>query len=63
MACLAISLQPVNGPDILLQTRSWFPVSRAIAAVSAFCLARGKQQPASLDAIGDDPLAAGSCTA
>jgi len=68
MACLAISLQPVNGPDILLQTRSWFPVSRALAAVSAFRLARlhlarGKQQPAlqtSLDAIGDDPLAAGS---
>ncbi|XP_006659241.1 uncharacterized protein LOC102703601 [Oryza brachyantha] len=75
MACLAISLQPVNGPDILLQTRSWFPVSRALAAVSAFRLARlhlarGKQQlqqsassaaaAASLDAIGDDPLAAGS---
>ena len=69
MACLAISLQPVNGPDILLQTRSWFPVSRALAAVSAFRLARlhlarGKQQPASastsLDTIGDDPLAAGS---
>ena len=74
MACLAISLQPVNGPDILLQTRSWFPVSRALAAVSAFRLARlhlarGKQQSAaaaassssaSLDAIGDDPLAAGS---
>ncbi|CAM0911341.1 unnamed protein product [Alopecurus aequalis] len=72
MACLAISLQPVNGPDILLQTRSWFPVSRALAAVSAFRLARlhlarGKQQTASastsqtsLDAIGDDPLAAGS---
>jgi hypothetical protein len=68
MACLAISLQPVNGPDILLQTRSWFPVSRALAAVSAFRLARlhlarGKQQSAaaaSLDAIGDDPLAASS---
>ncbi|KAF6998315.1 hypothetical protein CFC21_014440 [Triticum aestivum] len=70
MACLAISLQPVNGPDILLQTRSWFPVSRALAAVSAFrlarlSLARGKQHPsssssASLDAIGDDPLATGS---
>ncbi|TVU42131.1 hypothetical protein EJB05_08522, partial [Eragrostis curvula] len=71
MACLAISLQPVNGPDILLQTRSWFPVSRALAAVSAFRLARlhlarGKQSAsaaaasASLDAIGDDPLAASS---
>ncbi|XP_062191953.1 uncharacterized protein LOC133895557 [Phragmites australis] len=72
MACLAISLQPVNGPDILLQTRSWFPVSRALAAVSTFRLARlhlarGKQTPqspagssASLDAIGDDPLAAAS---
>ncbi|KAL6662072.1 hypothetical protein ACP70R_001456 [Stipagrostis hirtigluma subsp. patula] len=69
MACLAISLQPVNGPDILLQTRSWFPVSRALAAVSAFRLARlhlargNQQQPpaaASLDAIGDDPLAASS---
>ncbi|KAF2918783.1 hypothetical protein DAI22_08g082300 [Oryza sativa Japonica Group] len=76
MACLAISLQPVNGPDILLQTRSWFPVSRALAAVSSFRLARlhlarGKQQQlsssssaaaaaATLEAIGDDPLAAGS---
>ncbi|XP_010688483.2 uncharacterized protein LOC104902407 [Beta vulgaris subsp. vulgaris] len=36
MSCLALSLQPVNGPDILLQTREWFPPSRALVAVSAF---------------------------
>lgn len=36
MSCLAISLQPVNGSDILLQTREWFPPTRALAALSAF---------------------------
>ncbi|KAK2646311.1 hypothetical protein Ddye_021506 [Dipteronia dyeriana] len=36
MACLALSLQPVNGSDILLQTREWFPPTRALAALSAF---------------------------
>ncbi|KNA06283.1 hypothetical protein SOVF_182590 [Spinacia oleracea] len=36
MSCLALSLQPVNGPDILLQTREWFPPARALVAVSAF---------------------------
>ncbi|CAL9115554.1 unnamed protein product [Musa textilis] len=36
MACLALSLQPANGPDILLQSREWFPPARALAAVSAF---------------------------
>nr|CAD1840261.1 unnamed protein product [Ananas comosus var. bracteatus] len=36
MACLALSLQPTNGTDILLQTREWFPPSRALAALSAF---------------------------
>lgn len=36
MACLALSLQPANGSDILLQTREWFPPARALAALSAF---------------------------
>ncbi|KAL5836381.1 hypothetical protein ACOSQ4_015878 [Xanthoceras sorbifolium] len=36
MSCLALSLQPVNGSDILLQTREWFPPTRALAALSAF---------------------------
>ncbi|CAN4109089.1 unnamed protein product [Withania somnifera] len=36
MSCLALSLQPTNGPDILLQTREWFPPSRALMALSAF---------------------------
>ncbi|KAL2464378.1 hypothetical protein Fot_52334 [Forsythia ovata] len=36
MSCLALSLQPTNGPDVLLQTREWFPPSRALMAVSSF---------------------------
>ncbi|KAI6680782.1 hypothetical protein NL676_034663 [Syzygium grande] len=36
MSCLALSLQPVNGSDILLQTREWFPPARALVALSAF---------------------------
>lgn len=36
MSCLAISLQPNNGSDILLQTREWFPPARALVALSAF---------------------------
>ncbi|KAM7249665.1 hypothetical protein ACFE04_019864 [Oxalis oulophora] len=36
MSCLALSLQPVTGSDILLQTREWFPPARALAALSAF---------------------------
>lgn len=40
MACLALSLQPANGPDILLQTREWFPPARALAALSSFRLTR-----------------------
>ncbi|KAM7268563.1 hypothetical protein ACFE04_010729 [Oxalis oulophora] len=36
MSCLALSLQPTNGSDILLQTREWFPPARALAALSAF---------------------------
>ncbi|XP_019177974.1 PREDICTED: uncharacterized protein LOC109173154 [Ipomoea nil] len=73
MSCLGLSLQPTNGPDILLQTREWFPPSRALMALSAFRqtrLAFSKHaQPASAmsspdpthsDALGDDPLAASS---
>ncbi|MCO5578924.1 hypothetical protein L7F22_032774 [Adiantum nelumboides] len=36
MACLALSLQPVNGPDLLLQTREWFPPARGLLASSKF---------------------------
>ncbi|KAG6589709.1 hypothetical protein SDJN03_15132, partial [Cucurbita argyrosperma subsp. sororia] len=36
MSCLALALQPANGPDILLQTREWFPPPRALVALSAF---------------------------
>ncbi|GMH23266.1 hypothetical protein Nepgr_025109 [Nepenthes gracilis] len=69
MSCLALSLQPTNGPDILLQTREWFPPARALVALSGFrqtrlAFASGKHQ-SSDDAgdaalVGDDPLAASS---
>ncbi|KMZ66570.1 hypothetical protein ZOSMA_294G00220 [Zostera marina] len=36
MSCLALSLQPSDGSDILLQTREWFPPARALVALSAF---------------------------
>ncbi|XP_050218492.1 uncharacterized protein LOC126669157 [Mercurialis annua] len=36
MSCLALSLQPANGSDILLQTREWFPPARALVATSSF---------------------------
>ena len=36
MSCLALFLQPANGPNILLQTREWFPPSCALSALSAF---------------------------
>ncbi|XP_010913657.1 uncharacterized protein [Elaeis guineensis] len=36
MACLALSLQPANGADVLLQTLEWFPPARALAALAAF---------------------------
>ncbi|KAI3446644.1 hypothetical protein Pfo_003309 [Paulownia fortunei] len=74
MSCLALSLQPTNGPDILLQTREWFPPSRALMALSAFretrlSFAKTHLQSAasnniasdpSSDSLGDDPLAASS---
>uniref|UniRef100_A0A803QA22 MHD domain-containing protein n=1 Tax=Cannabis sativa TaxID=3483 RepID=A0A803QA22_CANSA len=50
MSCLALSLQPANGSDILLQTREWFPPARALFTDS----------DPSVDSIGDDPLAASS---
>ncbi|GMN52065.1 hypothetical protein TIFTF001_021204 [Ficus carica] len=75
MSCLALSLQPSNGSDILLQTREWFPPTRALVALSAFRQTRlafaaakhhqthhhqhSDSDPA-VDSIGDDPLAAGS---
>ncbi|XP_055807403.1 uncharacterized protein LOC129876105 [Solanum dulcamara] len=72
MSCLALSLQPTNGPDILLQTREWFPPSRALMALSAFrqtrlAFSKQPQQPTSDSSpsdpsmsLGDDPLAASS---
>ncbi|KAL3623887.1 hypothetical protein CASFOL_032703 [Castilleja foliolosa] len=75
MSCLALALQPANGPDILLQTREWLPPSRALMALSAFrgtrlsfakthhnSVAAGNNiasDPTS-DSLGDDPLAASS---
>ncbi|KAK1289142.1 hypothetical protein QJS10_CPB18g00208 [Acorus calamus] len=73
MACLALSLQPTNGPDILLQTREWFPPARALVALSSFRQTRlsfsaknaaTSAAAASIDdadsSLGDDPLAASS---
>ncbi|KAK9141454.1 hypothetical protein Syun_010854 [Stephania yunnanensis] len=67
MACLALSLQPANGSDILLQTREWFPPARALVALSAFrqtrlAFASGKHNAAEDgdSSLGDDPLAASS---
>ncbi|KAJ0030750.1 hypothetical protein Pint_14130 [Pistacia integerrima] len=76
MSCLALSLQPVNGSDILLQTREWFPPTRALAALSAFRQTREifaatkrphthqahQSQPSVSPSasLGDDPLAASS---
>ncbi|EPS60646.1 hypothetical protein M569_14155, partial [Genlisea aurea] len=71
MSCLALALQPANGPDILLQTREWFPPSRALMALSSFretrlSFAKNLQQPGNFasdpysDLLGDDPLAASS---
>ncbi|RDY09271.1 hypothetical protein CR513_06368, partial [Mucuna pruriens] len=69
MSCLALSLQPANGSDILLQTREWFPPSRALGALSAFrqtrrAFAANKNSVPddayAAESIGDDPLAASS---
>ncbi|KAK6127088.1 hypothetical protein DH2020_039172 [Rehmannia glutinosa] len=74
MSCLALALQPTNGPDILLQTREWLPPSRALMALSAFretrlSFAKNHHHSAvsgstasdpSSDSLGDDPLAASS---
>lgn len=74
MSCLALALQPANGPDILLQTREWFPPSRALMALSSFrqtrrSFAKSQLQSAGSgtpdsdpysNSLGDDPLAASS---
>ncbi|XP_050375247.1 uncharacterized protein LOC126792809 [Argentina anserina] len=72
MSCLALSLQPANGSDILLQTREWFPPACALVAVSsfretrlAFAASKHHHQTTSSSAdsiasLGDDPLAASS---
>uniref|UniRef100_A0A5B7A187 MHD domain-containing protein n=1 Tax=Davidia involucrata TaxID=16924 RepID=A0A5B7A187_DAVIN len=67
MSILALSLQPTNGSDILLQTREWFPPARALVALSAFrqtrlAFASGKDQSTEDGdtSLGDDPLAASS---
>eukprot|EP00850_Spirogloea_muscicola_P012012 SM000076S21833 [mRNA] locus=s76:412134:416737:- [translate_table: standard] len=68
MACLALALQPEQGPDILLQTRAWFPLARAIAASASFRATRKAYALRGEDAagddanerLGDDPLAASS---
>lgn len=72
MSCLALALQPSSGPDVLLQTREWFPPARALAALTAFRhtrLAFTKHHNSSSSddnvfvdpsLVGDDPLAASS---
>ncbi|KAG6414422.1 hypothetical protein SASPL_127144 [Salvia splendens] len=55
MSCLAVSLQPTNGPDVMVLTREWFPPSRALMALSSF-----RHTRFSADLLGDDPLAASS---
>ncbi|GKV17566.1 hypothetical protein SLEP1_g28052 [Rubroshorea leprosula] len=74
MSCLALSLQPVNGPDVLLQTREWFPPARALIVLHAFRqthLSFARKNPAAAaaassdadvatESIGDDPLAGSS---
>ncbi|CAI7792012.1 unnamed protein product [Closterium sp. NIES-53] len=63
--------QPAQGPDLLLQTKVWFPPKRALAACQSFrttrhadSSVRHHEQPANqalmLDRLGDDPLAAAS---
>ncbi|CAI5533856.1 unnamed protein product [Closterium sp. Naga37s-1] len=65
------ALQPAQGPDLLLQTKVWFPPKRALAACQSFrttrhadSSVRHHEQPANqalmLDRLGDDPLAAAS---
>ncbi|GMI89097.1 TPLATE complex muniscin-like [Hibiscus trionum] len=68
MSCLALSLQPANGSDILLQTREWFPPARALIALHAFRQTRfafsnkspSSEPGAATESIGDDPLSASS---
>ncbi|KAJ7955778.1 FCH domain only protein 1 [Quillaja saponaria] len=71
MSCLALSLQPANGSDIMLQTREWFPPARALVALSSFrqtrlSFAANKNSQSygddvsAAESIGDDPLAASS---
>lgn len=67
MACLALSLQPVNGPDVLLQTREWFPPARAALASYSFRVTRlayANKKHDTLDGLGpglgDEALAASS---
>ncbi|EOY31830.1 hypothetical protein QUC31_019642 [Theobroma cacao] len=58
MSCLALSLQPANGSDILLQTREWFPPARALVALHAFRqtrLAFSNKNPASAAASTSAP--------
>ncbi|KAJ8439578.1 hypothetical protein Cgig2_024165 [Carnegiea gigantea] len=64
MSCLALSLQPINGPDLLLQTREWFPPSRALVALSAFRTTRlafsSEDVSGDPTLVGDEPLTASS---
>ncbi|KAL4317980.1 hypothetical protein GQ457_18G005000 [Hibiscus cannabinus] len=58
MSCLALSLQPANGSDILLQTREWFPPARALIALHAFRqtrLAFSNKSPSSAAAAATSP--------
>ncbi|KAJ7551620.1 hypothetical protein O6H91_06G021800 [Diphasiastrum complanatum] len=65
MSCLAIALQPVNGPDVLLQTREWFPPARAAYASLSFratraAYAAGNHDTSDGSGLGDDALSTAS---
>ncbi|GBG61994.1 hypothetical protein CBR_g26157 [Chara braunii] len=60
MACLALSLQNVQGQDLLLQTRQWFPPVRAAAAATSFKEKRKSSAEGGAEGLGDDAMAAAS---
>ncbi|KAL3698930.1 hypothetical protein R1sor_016952 [Riccia sorocarpa] len=60
MACLALSLQPKNGPDVLLQTREWFPPARAALASNSFRVTRENPAAAKTDVVDHQPAGLGN---
>ncbi|BBN17600.1 hypothetical protein MPTK1_7g15640 [Marchantia polymorpha subsp. ruderalis] len=60
MACLALSLQPKNGPDVLLQTREWFPPARAALASYSFRTTRENPSAGKGDVLDQQPHGLGN---